>query len=125
MYGWEDVPSTWYGKGRYVFDGATALQHARTISAGPRGGVPREGDTQWRRALGPDNVLVIEDEARAVDCAMGIVARSWGRLEDFQANLLARQSEETVTRLSAWIQRHGPRAFGRYQCSHCGSTLVV
>jgi len=102
----------------------------------------REGDgvdEQWRAAIGADNVLIIEDEARAVDCAMGIVARAWGRLEDFENNLLARQSAPVVERVATWIQRHGPRAlecpkcaapipakvFGRYTCAACGATLVV
>ena len=59
----------------------------------------RKGDethAQWAQALGEQRIVTLEDEARAVDYAMGLIARSWGRFDDFTQNLSARQEERTV-----------------------------
>ena len=34
-------------------------------------------DFQWRQAIGEQKILRIQDEQRAVDYAMGIIARAW------------------------------------------------
>lgn len=103
-------------------------------------GRPGDGiDHQWKEALGDERVIRIEEEARAVDYAMGLVARAWGHLDDFRVNLLARQNQETVEQVSRWIERHGPRvlecprcqgpiplsAVGRFTCGFCGVTLEL
>jgi hypothetical protein len=54
---------------------------------------------QWREAIGPERILTVHDEERAVDLALGIVARSWGRFEDFERNMEARQPTEKVKAL--------------------------
>lgn len=54
---------------------------------------------QWTSAVGSQNIVHIEDEARAVDYAMGLVARHWGHLDDFEANMSARHTDDKVTRL--------------------------
>lgn len=67
----------------------------------------RAGDPiekQWVAALGKDRVVHIDDEARAVDYAMGIVARAWGREADFEANMLARQDQAKVEKVMARLR---------------------
>src|SRR6185295_944325 len=54
-------------------------------------------DQQWAQALGPERIFHIDDEQRAVDYAMGLVARSWGHFGDFTTNLRARQDESKVS----------------------------
>jgi hypothetical protein len=54
---------------------------------------------QWAQAVGSQKIIQIEDEQRAVDYAMGLIARHWGCLDDFQDNMRARQSDDKVTRL--------------------------
>jgi len=59
----------------------------------------RRGDAthqQWAEALGEQRVVTIDDELRAVDYAMGLIARSWGRFDDFKRNLGARQGDAKV-----------------------------
>ncbi len=53
-------------------------------------------DGQWAQAIGADRIVHIPDPQRAVDFAMGVAARKWGRLDDFEKNLLARQQSPTV-----------------------------
>ena len=57
---------------------------------------PQQTDAQWGQAIGHDRILVIDDDLRAVDIAMALVARRWGRLEDFRRNMLARQDTAVV-----------------------------
>jgi ribosomal protein S27AE len=105
----------------------------------PTGRRGDEVDRQWSTALGADHVFRIDDEQRAVDYAMGLIARSWGRFEDFQSNLRARQDESKVKTVAEKIRREGPRvlqcpscgarlpaeAMGRYVCTYCHSTLEL
>jgi len=106
----------------------------------PTGRKGDDVDRQWAEALGADHVFNIDDEQRAVDYAMGLVARSWGHFEDFQTNLRARQDEHKVKAVSEKLRREGPRvlqcpscgaripaeaAAGRYVCSYCHSTLEL
>jgi len=61
--------------------------------------VGRPGDRvarQWSKAVGKDRILPIQDEQRAVDYALGLVALHWGCFDDFRANMGARQSEAAI-----------------------------
>jgi hypothetical protein len=105
----------------------------------PTGRRGDEVDRQWSEALGHERVFNIDDEQRAVDYAMGLVARSWGRFEDFQANMRARQDEGKVQAVAEKVRKEGPRvlkcpscgarvpaeAMGRYVCTFCHSTLEL
>jgi hypothetical protein len=90
-------------------------------------------DQQWAKAIGEQKIFHIEDEQRAVDYAMGLVARAWGHFSDFQDNMRARQSEDKVVRLSKPIEMMCPRcggpipvdADGMFSCGYCGTTLKI
>jgi hypothetical protein len=90
-------------------------------------------DQQWHQAIGSQKVLRIADEQRAVDYAMGLIARAWGNFADFQANMRARQSEDKVTAVSKPIAMICPRcgaplpveAAGMFRCAYCGTTLKL
>jgi hypothetical protein len=90
-------------------------------------------DTQWGSAIGAQKVFHIEDEQRAVDYAMGLVARSWGHFENFQDNMRARQDESKVKQVSKLIEVVCPRcgspvpvsASGMFKCEYCGMTLKL
>jgi hypothetical protein len=105
----------------------------------PTGRKGDEVDQQWKQAVGADHLFRIDDEQRAVDYAMGLVARSWGRFEDFQKNMRARHEEGKVKEVAERIRAEGPRvlacpscaarvpaeAGGRYTCTFCGSTIEL
>lgn len=88
-------------------------------------------DTQWGKAIGEQKVFHIDDEQRAVDYAMGLIARAWGHFDNFQENMRARQSEEKVKSVSKLIEMKCPRcggpipvdASGMFSCKYCGATL--
>ncbi len=90
-------------------------------------------DKQWGKAIGEQKIMRIEDEQRAVDYAMGLVARAWGHFDDFQENMRARQSEEKVAQVSKPIVVVCPRcggsvpvdAEGMFSCTYCGVTLKL
>jgi hypothetical protein len=90
-------------------------------------------DKQWDQAIGGQKILHIEDEQRAVDYAMGLVARAWGHFPDFQDNMRARQSEEKVVSVSKPIAMKCPRcggpipvdAAGMFSCGYCETTLKL
>jgi hypothetical protein len=90
-------------------------------------------DDQWGQAIGAQKVFHIEDEQRAVDYAMGLVARSWGHFENFQDNMRARQDESKVKQISKLIEVVCPRcgspvpvtAGGMFKCDYCGTTLKL
>lgn len=97
----------------------------------PTGKLGDKVDRQWSKAIGEQKIFHIEDEQRAVDYAMGLVARAWGHFPDFQDNMRARQSEEKVALLSKPIEMMCPRcggpipvdAGGMFSCGYCGTTL--
>lgn len=105
----------------------------------PTGRRGDEVDVQWAHAIGSEHVFHIDDEQRAVDYAMGLVARSWGCFGDFETNMRARQDEAKVARVASLIRSEGPRvlacptcaarlpekASGRIVCSYCKSTLEL
>ena len=99
----------------------------------PTGKKGDEVDKQWGQAIGAQKVFHIQDELRAVDYSMGLIARAWGRFGDFQDNMRARQSEDKVAMLSAPIEMMCPRcggpvpvdASGTFGCGYCGMTLKL
>ncbi len=90
-------------------------------------------DRQWGQAIGEQKIFHIQDEQRAVDYAMGLIARAWGYFGDFQDNMRARQSEETVASVSKPIAMKCPlcgapipvEARGMFSCGFCGTTLKL
>ncbi len=90
-------------------------------------------DKQWGRAIGGQKILPIEDEPRAVDYAMGLIARSWGHFGDFKENMRARQPEKAVDKLTKPIAMMCPAcggpiptdASGLFRCSYCKATLKL
>ena len=90
-------------------------------------------DEQWGQAIGAQKVFHIEDEQRAVDYALGLVARSWGHFDNFQDNMRARQDESKVKQVSKLIEMVCPRcgspipvsADGMFKCEYCGMTLKL
>ncbi len=90
-------------------------------------------DKQWGKAISEQKIFHIEDEQRAVDYAMGLIARAWGHFGDFQDNMRARQSEEAVSKLSEPIVVKCPRCggpipvdtAGMFSCVYCGTTLKL
>lgn len=99
----------------------------------PTGRPGDQVDGQWGKAIGRQKVFHIEDEQRAVDYAMGLIARAWGHFGDFQDNMRARQSDDKVAQLSKPIELMCPRcggpvpvdAAGTFTCSYCGMTLKL
>ncbi|MEM7346165.1 MAG: hypothetical protein AAF485_18145 [Chloroflexota bacterium] len=90
-------------------------------------------DIQWGKAITEQKIFQIEDEQRAVDYAMGLIARAWGHFGDFQDNMRARQTEDTVANVSEPIELKCPRcggpvpvdAAGKFSCPFCGTTLKL
>jgi ribosomal protein L37AE/L43A len=91
-------------------------------------------DKQWGQAIGEQKIFHIQDEQRAVDYAMGLIARAWGYFGDFQDNMRARQSEEKVAEVSEPLAMKCPRcgapipvevSGGLFRCGYCGTTLKV
>ena len=88
-------------------------------------------DEHWGKAVGEQKIFHIDDEQRAVDYAMGLVARAWGHFDNFQDNMRARQSEEKVNSVSQLIEMKCPRCggpipvdvTGMFSCKYCGATL--
>jgi len=96
----------------------------------------RQGDAvdkQWAKAVTEQKIFKIKDEQRAVDYAMGLIARAWGHFGDFQENMRARQSEATVAMVSEPIELKCPRcgapipvdAAGMFKCGYCDATLKL
>ena len=90
-------------------------------------------DKQWAEAITEQKIFHIKDEQRAVDYAMGLIARAWGHFGDFQNNMEARQSKEKVAEVSALIEMKCPRcgapipldAKGMFKCKYCDATLKL
>jgi hypothetical protein len=96
-------------------------------------------DKQWAKALGPQQVVTMDDEQRAVDYAMGLIARTWGHFGDFKENMAARQDGSKIAELEERLSSVHPRllvcpscrapipldAVGRFVCGYCRSTLEL
>jgi len=99
----------------------------------PTGKPGDQVDAQWGRAISEQKIFHIQDEQRAVDYAMGLIARAWGHFDNFQDNLRARQSEDIVASVSQPIEMKCPRcggpiplnASGMFSCGYCGTTLKL
>lgn len=99
----------------------------------PTGRPGDQVDKQWGQAITEQKIFHIQDEQRAVDYAMGLIARAWGYFGDFQDNMRARQTEATVEAVSQPIELKCPRcggpipvgAGGMFSCSYCGTTLKL
>lgn len=85
------------------------------------------------QAIGGQKIFRIEDEQRAVDYAMGLIARSGGNIDDFQNNMRARQDKSKVKQVSKPIEMICPRcgapvpvnADGMFKCGFCRTTLKL
>ncbi len=62
-------------------------------------------ERQWSQAIDAQHIVHIHDETRAVDYALGLIARHWGYFGDFQANLAARQEKGEVSKVVRRITR--------------------
>ena len=90
-------------------------------------------DEQWAEAIGAQKIIHIEDEQRAVDYALGLIARSWGYFDNFQENMRARQDDKKVDQISKVIKMICPtcggpipiHASGIFKCSYCGMSLKL
>jgi hypothetical protein len=105
----------------------------------PTGRAGDEVDVQWRDALGAQRVVHMQDEQRAVDYAMGLVARTWGRFGDFKENMAARQDTAKIDQLERQLDEVKVRALkcpgcgapipasavGRFACAYCHMALHV
>ena len=103
------------------------------------GGKPNDTvDQQWGRAIGEQQVVHMDDEQRAVDYAMGLIARSWGHFGDFKSNMAARQDQKKIADLERRLDAI-PRvlvcpscaapipksAHGRFVCTFCSATVEL
>ncbi len=75
-----------------------------------QGDADRQIRAQWADAIGEQRIVRLPAKERAVDYAMGLVARSWGHFDDFRGNLGARQSERTVDAVANSILAIDPAA---------------
>lgn len=99
----------------------------------PTGKPGDQVDQQWGQVITEQKIFHIEDEQRAVDYAMGLIARAWGHFGDFQDNMRARQSEDKVAEISQPIEMKCPRCGGpiplnparMFSCGYCGATLKI
>ncbi|MBT3239971.1 MAG: hypothetical protein HON98_04265 [Chloroflexi bacterium] len=99
----------------------------------PNGKIGDKVDKMWGKAIGEQKIFHIQDEQRAVDYAMGLIARAWGHFSDFQSNMLARQNQKKVDMVIKPIEMICPRcggsipvtAEGMFSCTYCGTTLKI
>jgi hypothetical protein len=47
----------------------------------------------WADAIGADHIIQLQTYDRAVDIAMGLIAKHWGKFDDFSENLEARHDD--------------------------------
>jgi hypothetical protein len=60
------------------------------------GKTTKQINRQWSDAIGSQRVIRLPSCERAVDVAMGIVAKHWGQYGDFQVNMAARQENTQI-----------------------------
>lgn len=97
----------------------------------PTGRPGDEVDKQWSQAITAQKIFHIQDEQRAVDYAMALIARDWGHFTNFQDNMRARQDEKKVLEVSEPVAIRCPRcggptpinAGGMFNCRYCGTVL--
>ena len=66
-----------------------------------------EIENQWAEAIGRERIVSLSGPERAVDLALGLIARSWGHFDDFTVNMSARQSAKAVKTLGRRINEIG------------------
>jgi hypothetical protein len=52
---------------------------------------------QWENTLGRENVVMLEDPGRVVDCIIGLVASYAGKFDDFSKRLSTRQTKDQTS----------------------------
>jgi len=55
--------------------------------------------SQWDAVLAPQHIIPVDDPARVVDVAIGLIAQRWGQATDFQKSLKARQDSKGITKV--------------------------
>ena len=80
---------------------------------------------QWSKALGPEKVVELPSKERAVDLAMGIVAKHWGQYGDFSVNLSARQPNSSVQNSVHHSLRYIPNKTGSKSVLATGTLTKV
>jgi hypothetical protein len=84
---------------------------------GGEGSVDKEVVKHWEAAIGKQRIVEVPSAERAVDIAMGIVAKHWGQYDDFGVNLSARQPD-SVAKTVHYTLRHIPDAGTPMTASH-------
>lgn len=59
---------------------------------------------QWKDALGPQKVIPVPSPERAVDHAIGLVAKLWGEFGDFKDSIRARHDDGTAKSVAASLR---------------------
>lgn len=65
----------------------------------PYSGMDDQIRAQWSEAIGEERIIRLDGPQRAVDLALGLIARSWGHYDDFESNVAARQPGSVVSDL--------------------------
>lgn len=60
-------------------------------------------EAQWAEAIGSERIVSLPSATRAVDLALGLIARGWGHFEDFEENMAARQPLDVVRSIAARV----------------------
>ncbi|AJF62056.1 TPA: hypothetical protein HA239_05655 [Candidatus Woesearchaeota archaeon] len=71
---------------------------------GGEASVDAEVRKAWEKALGKERVIQLPSMERTVDIMMGIVAKSWGKYDDFSLSLGARQPDDEQTKVHMSIR---------------------
>ena len=87
-------------------------------------------DKQWGQAVGAQQVVHMDDEQRAVDWAMGLIARSWGHFDDFKQNMTARHDDAKVRSIEHRVAAiegaiEAAKAPRVLDCPKCGAALPM
>lgn len=75
---------------------AWSVFHLRKPYGEPGGREDRQIQAQWEDVLGPERIIALDSAERAVDVALGLIARLWGHYADFETNMSARQDAAKV-----------------------------
>ena len=54
---------------------------------------------QWDAVLPPQHIIPVDDPARVVDVAIGLIAQRWGQEADFSKSLKARQDSKGIAKV--------------------------
>jgi hypothetical protein len=81
------------------------LQKAYGNENEPR--IDAEVNEHWSDAIGKQKIIKLPSRERAVDIAIGLIAKQWGEFDDFTKNITSRQDEEEADKVYSSI-RHIP-----------------